>query len=85
MSSIRWIPVAGYEAGYEISSAGEVRVKARDILDKDGSVITRLDAKLVEIQRDKDTNRPYVILHDGKSYQKEDLEMLLNKSYHNHR
>ena len=80
MGGIKWLPVIGYEERYEISSAGEVRVKARDIFDKDGSFVTALDSKLIEIQRDKETKRPYVILYNGTSYQKEDLELLMDKS-----
>lgn len=81
MDAVKWIPVFGYEDKYEISSSGEVRVKARDIFDRNGSFTVALEAKLLEIQTDNGTNRAYVILHDGNSYRKEYLEDLLDACF----
>ena len=80
MSKIRWVPVVNYEGRYEISTAGEVRVKARDILDKNGEYVTTLKPEILKIQKDQESNKPYVILHDGTSYQKEFLEDILDRS-----
>lgn len=80
MDATKWFPVSGYEERYEISSDGKVRIKARDIFDKHGAFVTRVDYKVVEVQKDKNTNQSYVILHDGNSYQKENLSTLIHKS-----
>lgn len=80
MSNIQWFPVFGYEDKYEVSTSGEVRVKARDILDKDGEYVTTLKPQILKIQKDNITHNPYVILHNGISYQKQFVEDILERS-----
>ena len=75
-----WFDLPGYEDKYEISTSSEVRIKSRDIIGKDGQYITTLDSKILDIKTDAETLKPYVILHDGTSYQKKFLEDILNES-----
>ena len=78
MSEIKWLDVPGYEAYYEVSSAGEVRSKPRDIKDKDGKVIRSLGSSLVQIHKTSTHPKPYVILHDGTRYNNVTLESIMS-------
>ena len=75
-----WVPLFGYEDKYEISSNGEVRVKSRNILDKDGNILSTLKSTNLQIKANLD-NTKYVILHDGSKYRKENVEDLIRQSF----
>lgn len=80
MADVRWASIPGYEGKYEISNTGCIRTAARDILDKDGSVITSLKPALVEVHG-KDTKFAYSILHDGQKYKKVEIIQLVNSLF----
>ena len=81
MSKIKWVDVPRYETRYEISTAGEVRTKSRDIKDSQGTLVRTIESTLVPIRKTTQTPRPYVVLHDGCRYHKEDLENLLEETF----
>ena len=80
MVDVQWVPIPGYEDKYQISEAGDIRTKPRDIIDSDGTVITSLKSTPINIYRPGDST-PYAILHDGQKYNKVTLQILLNSAF----
>lgn len=76
-----WFELPGYEDKYQISNNKEIRIKSRDILDSDGTVLKHLDSIPVPIKKDSMNNLDYVVLHNGSKYVKvyiDDLVSLVN-------
>lgn len=82
MSCTKWVPVCNYESRYEISPDGQVRVKARDIVDKFGNVVNTLEPVMLQPKQSGNFG-PYVILHNGNKYQKELVKKLVKDSFIN--
>ena len=80
-TNITWVDVPDYEQYYEISSAGQVRTKFREIKNTDGEVMTIVEPKLLEIRKDSETQKSVVFLHDGSKYTKHFLEDLMKQSF----
>lgn len=65
-------PIPNYEDRYEISKENKkIRTISREIRDKDGNLIITLESKEVKPMGESRDLKKYVILHDGKSYNKE--------------
>lgn len=80
MSEETWVPVSGYEDRYEISINKEIRNKERDIRDINGNVLYHVKSSCVPAHTSYGS-KPYVILSNGVSSIREDIEKLYNKSF----
>ena len=81
MSKDRWVPIVGYEGLYEISNRGQVRTTARKIVDNEGNIVRVVESSILPVRQTNQTPKPYVVLHDGSKYHKEEISSLLNRCF----
>lgn len=81
MSKEIWVDVPNYEGKYQISSEGVVKLKAREILDNDGRILTAIPETIVEVRNTEHDPYPHVVLHDGHQYHREKIDTLLQKAF----
>lgn len=76
-----WVDIPDYEDKYQISSNGNVKLKARDILDAEGKVLTQIPESLLEIRNTEHDPYPHVVLHNGTTYVKASIESLKHSAF----